>query len=80
MSSTRPVRARGAWTVLALVLVVSVVQGGFNSPAGSSTATPDSVATCNSLFPHSEQASNLLAARLVEAFRSRCERGLPLKK
>jgi hypothetical protein len=56
------------------------VQLAVSVPGGSGTATPDGAETCKFLFPHSEEPSNLVAARVVEEFRYRCARGLALPK
>jgi hypothetical protein len=79
-SSSRHVGVRVGWALLALVLVVAVIQLAVSAPGGSSHSTPDSVTTCNFLFPHSELPSNHVAASIVEEFRYRCERGMPLPK
>ena len=75
-----PVRGRLAWALVALVVVAALVQVAVSAPVGSSTATPDSVATCNFLFPHAELPADYVAARAVEQFRHDCERGQALPR
>jgi hypothetical protein len=79
-----PESARGpgrlALALVALVVVVALIQLAVSVPGGSSSATPDSVATCNFLFPHAELPSDHVTAVNVENFRLDCERGQRLPK